>query len=285
MLKAYYTLTKPGIIYGNSLTAAAGFLFASQWHIDSATGVGLLLGTALVIASACVFNNVMDRSIDTVMKRTKERALVRGVIATPAALLYAAILGLIGFTVLALYTNVLTVAIGAIAFVDYLFAYGYAKRHSVHSTLVGSISGSASIVAGYVAVTGHFDVNALFLFLLLTLWQMPHFYAIAIYRREDYAAAGLPVLSVSRSVAAAKRHIMAYIAALVLAVALFPVFGSASIISMVPLGLLSMYWFVKGLRGYHGEPSVSWAKRMFSFSLIVNLAISSCVAVASIIPW
>lgn len=285
MIKAYYALTKPGIIYGNGLTAIAGFLFASQWHIDIVRFSALVGGTALVIASACVYNNVMDRSIDTIMKRTKGRALVRGDISPRAALIYASLLGIAGFALLARYTNGLTVFIGAIAFIDYLFAYGYAKRHSIHSTLVGSISGSASITAGYVAVTGTFDSNAFFLFLLLTLWQMPHFYAIAIYRREDYAAAHLPVLSVARGVQPAKQQIMVYIALLLVAIMLFPVFGSASIVSMVILGLLTALWFVKGLRGYQNPDAVAWAKDMFLFSLIVNLAISACVAVASILPW
>lgn len=285
MLKSYYTLTKPGIIYSNSLTAFAGFLFASRWNIDLQLLAAVVGGTALVIASACVYNNLMDRSIDRVMQRTKNRELVRGAISSRAAAMYATVLGLAGFGLLVAYTNTLTVVIGAIAFADYLFAYGYAKRHSVYSTLVGSLSGSASIVAGYVAVTGVFDANALFLFLLLTLWQMPHFYAIAIYRHDDYAAAGLPVLSVRYGIAAAKRHIMAYVGLFALTVGLFPIFGSASIASMTVLGVLSIWWFAKGLRSYASTDSVQWAKQMFFASLIVNLAISGCVAVASILPW
>jgi len=284
MLKAYYALTKPGIIYGNLLTAIAGYLFASRWHIDILTFVGLALGTSLVIASACVYNNYIDRNIDKFMKRTRERALVRGVISPKAALIYAACLGLVGLTLLVVLTNWLVVLVGVVAFVDYIVFYGYTKRHSVYSTLVGSVSGSASIVAGYVAVTNHFDFNALCLFLILTLWQMPHFYAIAIYRRTDYAAAGLPVLPVKKTVRIAQRQIMIYIVLLAATAIVFAIAGTASYIAMQLLAGISLAWFFYGLNTFKTEDPVAWARRMFFFSLIVNLAISVTVAFGTIIP-
>jgi len=108
-VKAYYRLTKPGIIYGNAITALAGFLLASRGHIDIILGIATLLGISLVIASACVFNNYLDQGIDIKMARTKKRALVTGVIKGQAALVYAVILGIVGFTALAAYTNALTV--------------------------------------------------------------------------------------------------------------------------------------------------------------------------------
>ncbi len=161
--KAYYQLTKPGIIYGNLLNTASGFLLASKWHF----GFGLLLatlgGTALVIASACVINNFLDREIDAKMARTKKRALVSGSISGPRALICASLLGLLGFVILGVRTNRLTFGLGVLALFTYVVLYGIAKRRSVHGTVVGSIAGALPPVAGYTAVTNHLDSGALIL--------------------------------------------------------------------------------------------------------------------------
>jgi len=201
VLKAYYRLTKPGIIYGNLLTAAAGFLFASKWHIVPGLFAATLAGTSLVIAAACVYNNYIDRNIDKRMARTKKRALVQGTISGKHALIFATMLGVLGFALLLAYTNTLVTVIGVIAFIDYVVLYGISKRRSVYGTIVGSISGAAPIVAGYVAVTNQFDLGALLLFFILVYWQMPHFYGIAMYRFDDYKAAGIPVLPVQKGMA------------------------------------------------------------------------------------
>ena len=119
MFRNYYNLTKPGIIYGNLLTAAAGFLLASTGHIDLVSFAAILAGTALVIGSACVCNNVIDRDIDSRMARTRKRALVSGVIKPWQALLYALVLGAAGVAILALWTNWLTVGVGVFAFAIY----------------------------------------------------------------------------------------------------------------------------------------------------------------------
>lgn len=283
-LRTYYRLTKPGIIYGNITTAAAGFLFASKWHIVVRLAAATLGGMALVIASACVFNNYIDRGIDERMARTKKRALVSGEISGRSALTFASVLAVLGFFVLGAWTNALVVWIGAVAFFDYVVLYGWSKRTSVYGTIVGSISGSAPLVAGYVAVRAHFDVNALILFLIMTFWQMPHFYAIATYRYDDYKAAGLPVLPVARSVAAAKRQIIAYIAAFALANVALSVFGKAGIVYAVAMLGLSFAWLERGRRGFHAKDDTAWAKRMFLFSLVVMLSMSALISVASILP-
>jgi len=283
-LQTYYRLTKPGIIYGNIMTAAAGFLFASKWHIVVRLAAATLGGMALVIASACVFNNYIDRGIDKRMARTKKRALVSGEISGRSALTFASVLMVVGFFALGAWTNALVVWIGAIAFFDYVVLYGWSKRASVHGTIVGSISGSAPLVAGYVAVSAHFDVSALILFLIMTFWQMPHFYAIATYRYDDYKAAGLPVLPVARSVAAAKRQIVAYVVAFALGNVALSVFGKAGVVYAVAMLALSLVWLMRGLRGFHAKDDVAWAKRMFLFSLIVVMGLSVFISVASILP-
>jgi protoheme IX farnesyltransferase len=198
MLRECYLLTKPGIIYGNALTAAGGFLLASKWHIDFKLFAATIIGTCLVIASACVINNYIDRGIDKKMKRTKGRATVTGKVSGRWAIAYGVVLGILGFSMLILFTSALVALIGLVAYVDYIALYGVSKRVSVHGTLVGSIAGASPPVAGYCAVTGHFDGGALIIFLIMVCWQMVHFYAIAIRRSSDYKAAGIPVLPLGR---------------------------------------------------------------------------------------
>lgn len=283
-LKTYYRLTKPGIIYGNVMTAAAGFLFASKWHIDFWLLVSMLVGTSLVIASGCVYNNYLDRNIDKKMERTKKRALVEGVITIRTAIIYATILCLTGFTILIVGTNHVVVLIGLIGLVDYVILYGIGKRKSVYGTLVGSVSGSMPIIAGYCAVTGHFDRNALLLFLIMTCWQMPHFYAIAIYRLKDYTAAGLPVWPAKRGVHQTKYHIVGYMIAYLLAVTSLTVFGSAGYIYLVVMLGMGGAWLYDAVRGFNAPDATKWARKSFFFSLLVVMTFSASVAFGSILP-
>ena len=284
ILKRYYSLTKPGIIYGNVLTAAGGFLLAAAGHVAFVLFAATLSGTSLVIAAACVFNNVMDRDIDQKMARTKQRALVRGTVSTRSALSYATILCALGFLVLALWTNALVVAIGAIGFIDYVIIYDTSKRRTVYGTLIGSISGATPITAGYVAVIGRLNGGALLLFLVLVTWQMAHFFSIAIYRRQEYAAASIPVLPVARGSAAAKRQIIAYIAAFLVCVAALSLFGYAGWTTGTIMLVLGLAWLRLGLRGRRTTDDEKWARRMFGFSLIVIMGLSAALAMGKILP-
>jgi protoheme IX farnesyltransferase len=283
-LRTYYALTKPGIIYGNLVAAAAGFLLASKGRIDLALLVETLAGTSLVIASACVFNNYIDRGIDVRMARTKKRALVRHTVSGRSALAYASVLGAAGFVILAVYTNWLTLAVGAVAFLVYVFLYAWGKRHSVHGTIVGSVAGSAPPVAGYVAVTNHFDSAAGLLFLIMTLWQMPHFYAIAIYRFNDYKAAGLPVLPVKKGIPAAKLQIPLYIAAFVAAAAGLSALGYTGYTYLAVVSAIGLAWLRLAIKGFAAKDDAAWARRVFLFSLLVTLVFSSMLAVNAWLP-
>ncbi len=274
MFKPYYTLTKPGIIYGNILTAGAGFLLASHGHPELLRLGLTLTGIALVIASACVFNNYLDRDIDRQMQRTKNRALVTGEISPSRALTYGAILGVAGFTILAGFTNTITFAIGVIGFVSYVVIYTYAKRITPYGTLLGSISGSTSLVAGYCAVTNSFDLGAAILFLIMAIWQMPHFYAIAAYRLRDYADASIPVLPVSKGMKLTKRHITLYIAAFIGATALLTAFGYTGYIYLIVMLVLGLGWLRLALKGFGAVDDTKWAQHVFRYSLVVLMTLS-----------
>lgn len=284
MIKEYYHLTKPGIIYGNLITAAGGFLLASKGHIQFGLFLAILAGTSLVIASACVFNNYIDRGIDQKMERTKQRAMVKGSISGPAALTYGAILFILGVAILAWYTNFLTLGIGLIAFIVYVAVYGVGKRRSVHGTIIGSVAGAAPVVAGYTTVTNRFDLGAFVLFAILVLWQMPHFYSIAMYRLDEYKAADIPVLPLKTSMRTTKIQILAYITAFIVAVVSLTVFGYAGYTYLVVMVLLGLAWLRLGSQGFKAKDDAAWARTMFRFSLVVILSLSVMLAVGSVLP-
>lgn len=284
VIKTYYRLTKPGIIYGNAITAAAGFFLAARGQIDFWLFIATLLGVSSVIAAACVCNNYLDRGIDAKMERTKKRALVEGSVTNRNALVYAAILGVVGFGILAVYTNILTVIVGVIGIVFYVVVYGLAKRRTIYGTEVGSISGSMPVVAGYIAVTGRFDMTAFLLFLVLTFWQMPHFYAIAMYRAKDYAAAGLPVLPVKKGMHQTKVRMLAYTVAFGLAACALTIFGFAGYSYLAVMVLASAAWLWRGFRGFKTMDDTKWARKMFGFSLVVLLAFSLGISFDNFLP-
>lgn len=280
-LKAYYRLTKPGIVYGNLLTTIGGFIFGAQRHIVPWLLLTTATGTALIIASACVWNNYIDRDIDAGMDRTRKRPLVTHVIKPRQALAYGALLCIAGFVILLLYTNMPTVALGALGFISYVFWYTPSKRQTVHSTLIGSISGATPVAAGYTAAHGSFTVGAFLLFMIMVAWQMPHFYAIAIFRRDDYAAVNVPVLSVARGITAARQQSIYYIALFVIAVAALPLLGYASFTFFVVMVGVAIYWLFEALRR---EPSndARWARGIFGWSLTILLIFSAMLAAN---PW
>ncbi|OGL22721.1 protoheme IX farnesyltransferase [Candidatus Saccharibacteria bacterium RIFCSPHIGHO2_01_FULL_45_15] len=280
MVREYYQLIKPGIMYSNAIAALAGFLLASQWNIDWLLLLVTIAGVMFVIASACVCNNYIDRGIDVRMKRTKKRALVSGVISGTNAIVYCIVLGLIGFLLLS-FTNALTFGLGVTAYILYVVVYGYFKRTSVYGTLVGSVSGALPPVAGYTAVTGSIDLAAVVLFLILTAWQMPHFYAIAMFRRDDYAAAKIPVLPVVRGMKAAKREIFAYIVLLAVVAPLLTVFGYAGIVYAIIAVTAAGGWVVLAIRNYSMD-DVAWARKMFFYSLGCLLVLCFAVATAPV---
>lgn len=280
--QAFYELTKPGIIRGNLIAAIAGFLFASGTHIDLTLLAVASFGTILVIASGCVFNNYLDRDIDAHMARTKQRALVTGRISPKASLIFASILGLLGFWTLGFLVNPLTMAVGIVGLIAYVIMYGIAKRKTVYGTLVGSISGAVPPVAGYTAVANTLDASALILFLILVFWQMPHFYAISIFRAKDYAKAGIPVLSVAKGISAAQQQIIAYIPAFTLAAVLLFVTGMAGYVYLTVVVLMGALWLGAALYGYNKDDPIRWAKKMFGYSLLSLLATSLAIATA---PW
>ncbi|SER56796.1 protoheme IX farnesyltransferase [Pseudomonas sp. NFACC02] len=274
-LKHFIQITKPGIIFGNVLSVAGGFFLASKGHVDFGLFLIAMIGTSLVVASGCVFNNCIDRDIDLKMERTKNRVLVQGLVSVKLALIYATVLGVVGVGLLYFKANPLAALFAVIGFVIYVGFYSlYLKRKSVHGTLVGSLSGAMPPVIGYVAVSNSFDLAALTLLVMFSLWQMPHSYAIAIFRFNDYLAASIPVLPVKRGIRVAKRHILIYILAFLLATLMLTFGGYAGLNYLAVAAAMGMYWLYMAWTGYKAKDDTVWARKLFVFSIFTITALS-----------
>lgn len=278
MIKSYFMLTKPGIIFGNAITAIAGFALASKGHFDLWLFLAVLVGLSLLIASACVFNNYIDRNIDKMMVRTRDRALARGVISIRKALVFACILGLLGVLLL-VFTNLLTTFIALFGFFVYVLLYSLSKYRSSYATVIGSIAGGIPPVVGYSAAVNCFDAGAFFLFLIVALWQMPHFFSIAMYRLEDYLAASIPVLPITKGVYLTKVHMMLYIMAFLVTISMLTIFGYTGYAYLIVVGSLSLIWLLLCLKGFRIDNHQLWGRQMFRFSLLVIVVLCIMISI------
>jgi len=274
--KAYCLLTKPGIIAGNLITTAAGFFLATQ-EKSLLLFLSAMCGLACIIASGCVLNNCIDRAADAKMQRTKHRASWFQQVSVQNATAFALLLGTLGTWCLFTYTNLLTTAVALFGFFTYVALYTYSKYRTVHGTLIGSIAGAVPPVVGYTAVSNTLDAGAWILFLMLVLWQMPHFYAIAMYRHEDYEAAGIPVLPVEKGIRAAKVQMVGYMAGFVGACWLLAWCGYVGTSFVIASTLLSAAWFSLGIQGFWCKNDTVWARKMFICSLVVILGVSGLI--------
>ncbi len=197
------------------------------------------------------------------MERTKNRVLVKGLISGKIALLYATLLGIFGIMVLYRQTNLLTVVIALIGLFVYVVVYSlWLKRNSVYGTLIGSISGSVPPVAGYCAVT------------ILTFWQMPHSYAIAIYRLDDYTAAEIPVLPAKKGIPVTKIHMLIYIISFIIATLMLSLLGYTGYIYFTVVAILGLRWLWLSIKGFRTNDNKKWARQMFLFSIIIITLLS-----------
>jgi protoheme IX farnesyltransferase len=284
MFKNYYELTKPGIVYGNVLTALAAYFYASHWQIHWLNFLATIAGIAFVIASACVFNNYLDRDIDAKMERTKDRALASGAMSNEMAVLFGCILCLFGFVLLICFVNILTSTVALIGFLVYVFAYTFLNRTTLWATEIGSIAGATPIVVGYTAVTDKLDLTALILFLILVFWQMPHFYAIAVRRSGEYAAADIPVLPLQKGMQETKRRMLLYVFLFALAVAALTFFGYAGFVYLTVMEIAALIWFWRCGEWYDAQDQATWAFRSFIVSLVALVVFCIMLSLAPFLP-
>jgi protoheme IX farnesyltransferase len=282
----YWSLTKSGLVAGNLIPAIAGFVLAARGLAPLTAFAAMVVGLWLVMASGCVFNNVIDADIDARMDRTKERAVVTKEISRAHGFIFGIILGAAGFAILGIWTNVVATLVAAAGFFFYVVAYTiWAKRRTVYGTIVGALAGAVPPVVGYAAASGRIDAGALILFVIMIAWQMPHFFAIAIRREGDYAAAGIPVMPVKYGVRRTKVSMLVYIAEFTLAAALLTLYSYEGYVYLTVALVLGIGWLGLGIRGFRETDTVknvAWAKRMFLFSLVVLVALFAAIAIGAV---
>lgn len=264
----YYRLTKPGIVYGNLLHVVGGVLLAAPVAGSWSAALSVAVATSLLIASACTINNLIDRPFDAQMARTKNRPSVTGVVSQRHAIAFAVVLATSGLALLIVGTNTLTALIGVTAYVWYAFIYTYSKRLTVHSTLIGTVPGALPAMAGYTALIGSIDSAAWLLFSLIVVWQLPHFYAISAFRRDDYAAAKWPVLSTQIGESSMRHVIISLVALYWLTALIFSIMLLNVVAGAVLMGGAS-YWLYRSLQSSSGH--VKWARSVFGVSMIMWL--------------
>lgn len=275
--KDFVTLTKPGILRSNLIAVFAGFWLASHWELQYGKLIMTLIGTMLIMASSCVFNNYFDRELDTKMARTKNRALPTGKMSPKTVMWYAVILGIVGLAVLFGFSGPLAGFFGIVGMFVYVVVYTlWLKRTSTWSTSVGAISGAVPPIIGYVAVTGKVDLGAVLLFAMLFLWQPPHFWALGIRRVEEYRAAGFPLLPVVKGIPRTKLQMLPYLILLIPIPILMYVYNYTGMWFLVIGEIMSVAWLFMALKGFRSQDNDAWAKRVFLFSinyLTINLIV------------
>jgi protoheme IX farnesyltransferase len=220
--KAYLETTKPKVVLLLVFTALVGMLLASPGSVSLDIIFFASLGIALAAASGAAINHVVDEYIDGIMGRTKARPLPTGTLNSQSVLFFALFLGTTSMLILGYTVNILTALLTLIALIGYAVIYTmFLKRNTPHNIVLGGAAGAMPPVLGWTAVTGEINSEALLLFLIIFIWTPPHFWALAIRRKNEYAKAGLPMLPVTHGVSFTKLQILLY-TFMLLAVSLFP---------------------------------------------------------------
>jgi len=277
--KNYYQLAKPGIVYGNSITSIAGYLFASRLHFSWLLFIARIIGYALVIAAAGVVNNLYDRDIDQHMARTKERPSVTGSISTFNGFIYSLVLLIIGIAILIVWTTPLCVVIASIGYIVYVSAYTISKRFTHFSTIIGAIAGATPIVGGYVAFSGRLTTAAFILGIMMFIWQMPHFYAISLFRKDEYAKAKVPVLPIVHGDKVTTVSMLAFSLLFLIASIGLYFQSKLSIFYLIVMSLIGVVWIVVNLKGLFVKSKLAWSRQSFFVSLLVMMIMSLMVAI------
>lgn len=263
----YLALTKPRLSALVLFTTAGGMWLSGrglspwQWLLT-------LLGTAGTVGAANAFNCYLERDSDRHMRRTAKRPLPARRMLPAHAVRFAVVLALLSLPVLSLGSNLLTGALGLLALLSYVLAYTPLKSRTHWAMQVGGIPGALPPLMGWTAATGKIELPGLVLFAILYVWQLPHFIAIALFRKEEYLAAGLTSLALQKGDETARRHAVGYLAVL-LPVSLTPYFthvaGVPYLVSAVVLGL---GFLAVGVQGWLTGGDERWARRLFISSLI-----------------
>lgn len=247
-VQRYFELTKPKVVSLIVFTAVVGmFLATPGWPPLNVLLAGTL-GIALASGSAAAINHLLDQRIDAVMVRTRNRPLPQGDLGDRQVAVFAATLGVLSMLMLIVWVNILTAVLTFVSLIGYAIVYtAWLKRATPQNIVIGGAAGAAPPLLGWTAVTGSVDPGALLLFLIIFVWTPPHFWALAIHRRADYAAVDIPMLPVTHGVSFTRWHILFYTILLVIVTTLPYLTGMSSLlylagVSVLNLGFLWYAW-------------------------------------------
>jgi heme o synthase len=263
----YFELTKPRVVALIMLTAVVGTLLAAPGLPPLDALILGNLGIALAAASAAAINHLLDRRIDARMARTRRRPLPAGVLTPTQALAFALLLGVASMVILVAFVNVLTAALTFASLIVYAVVYTvWLKRATPQNIVIGGAAGAAPPVLGWIAVTNHVDPHALLLFLIIFAWTPPHFWALAIARRHDYARADIPMLPVTHGVEFTRLHVLLYTVMLCVVTLLPYMTGMSGLAYLVAALVLNarFLWLAIALKLTRRE---ELPMRMFRFSI------------------
>ncbi len=284
--REYWALTKPRVVAMLMVTAVVGMVLAPHELLTPWQYLAALIGLWAGMASAAVINQWVDQQIDAVMTRTQQRPLVQGHMQGPAALLWAGFLATLSMVVLTLWVNPLTAWLTALGMVGYAGIYTrYLKRATPQNIVIGGLSGALPPLLGWTAVTGEMSPHAWLLVLIIFVWTPPHFWALAIHRRDEYAKAGIPMLPVTHGVELTKALVWYYTVLLGLVTLLPYLVGMSGIIYLTGACIFAFLfareaWILKN-RDKPGQ-----AMKTFGFSLVYLLGLFAALLVDHIwIVW
>ncbi len=280
----YYELCKPGVVALIVFTAVVGMLLASPGWIELPLLLSATLGIGLSSASAAAINHLLDRRIDQQMDRTRNRPLARGDLGARQVLTFALILGLLGLGLLVWQVNLLTAVLTGISLIGYAIIYTvYLKRATPQNIVIGGAAGAAPPLLGWVAVTGQLDPPAFILFLIIFVWTPPHFWALAIFRRNDYAAVGMPMLPVTHGVPYTRWQILFYTVLLVLVTMLPYLIGMSGLFYLGGALVLGIGFLYYALRLMVDE-TPGLPMRMFGYSIWYLMALFAFLLIDHYLP-
>ena len=248
-IKNYYELCKPNVVLMMLITALVGSLLASKTLAPISLISLAMLGIGLCASSAAAINQIIDRKADANMNRTANRPIPQGEVSPLNASIFAFVLGSLGAAILVLYVNALTALLTLASLIGYAFVYTvYLKRATPQNIVIGGLAGAAPPLLGWTAVTNSIDPNSLLLVLIIFAWTPPHFWALAIHRKDDYAKENIPMLPVTHGVQFTKLQIILYTIILIL-VSLLPFIVMMSGIfyftSAIILGTIFLYYSIR----------------------------------------
>ena len=267
LLKSYYHLCKPNVVYMMLICAFVGMLLAEQYVSSYLYLFVSLLGIALCAASAAAINQVIDRKTDASMTRTDQRPIPQGELSPMHASVFALIIGILGSMILYFFVNTLTMVLTITSLIGYAFIYTvYLKRATPQNIVIGGLAGAAPPLLGWSSITNTIDPYALLLVLIIFVWTPPHFWALAIYRKDEYAKESIPMLPVTHGVEFTKLQIVLYTIILFI-VSILPyvvlMSGIIYLVSALILSSIFMYYAVKLFVSKDNEV----AMKTFQFSI------------------